>query len=112
MKNLILILSIVSLSQVALAKKGGSDPAKLAYKNSQAGFVSESLENSLRQLTSVNTQMSDMVEDASVVSKTLNDSVVTISLNDGSAISFTCQRIDDLSNGGTVVKKDVICVQQ
>lgn len=111
--NIIIIMALtLGLSATAFAKKGGSDPIKLAFKNSQAGFISESLEQSMMDYTSANPEQKDAVLDASVVTKTPDEAVVTISLADGSAVSFVCQKIDDLSNGGTVLKKEAVCAQQ
>ncbi len=108
MKKLVLALTIMSLSQFAFAKGGGN----LVFKNSQAGFVSESLEESLEHFVRVNPAMKDMVQNATVVSQTPDDSVVTISMDDGSAITYTCVRFDDWSKGGTVLKKEVVCRAQ
>ncbi len=112
MKKLVLSMIILGLSQIAAAKGGGSNPAKLAFKNSQAGFVAESLEDSLRRFSTANVEMRDLVQDATVVSETPNDSVVTISISDGTAVTYTCLRFDDWSKGGTVLKKEVVCQAQ
>lgn len=109
MKKILLVLTVLGLTQAALAKGGGNNPGKLAFKNSQAGFVSESAEHSLQMFVRANSVLKDSVQNVTVVSQTPDDSVVTISLNDGSAVTYTCLRFDDWSNGGTVLKKEVVC---
>lgn len=112
MKKVLLTLMVLGLTQMAAAKGGGNTPEKLNFKNSQAGFVAESLEHSLRLFVTTNDAMKDLVQDASIVSETPDSSVVTLSLSDGSAVTYTCNRMDHWSQGGTVLKKEVICAAQ
>lgn len=112
MKKLVLSILIIGISQAGFAKGGIDSPQEAAFKNSQAGFVSESLEHSLEQFVRANPELKDSVQDASVVSETPEDSVVTISLSDGNAVTFTCAAFDDWSNSGTVLKKEVVCRRQ
>ena len=109
MKKLILAIALMGISQLGFAKGGIDSPAEAAFKNSQAGFVAESLEHSLEQFVRANP--------ASILLlwryfRTPEDAVVTISLADGNAVTFTCAAFDDWSNSGTVLKKEVVCRRQ
>lgn len=109
LKYVLVALLIAGASQTALARRGGNDPARQAFKNSQAGFVSESLEHSMRIFYRTNQALKDQVVDAAVESTSLDTSVVSIILNDGSEYQYDCLRFDDTSRGGTIIKKEVVC---
>lgn len=109
LKYVLVAVLIAGVSQTAFARRGGDDPARQAFKNSQAGFVSESLEHSMRQFFRVNQALKDEVADATVESTSLDTSIVNIILNDGSEYHYDCLRFDDTSRGGTIVKKEVVC---
>lgn len=112
MKKIILVAAVMFVSSLAFAKNGGSNPSNVAIKSTSAGFLSESLEHSIRQLNLSNPGSLDSVQDASVLSSGTDQTVVTLTMTDGSAVSYLCSRFDHLSKGGTIVKKEVMCQAQ
>ncbi len=108
MKKLMIAATLLTLS-IATQARGGN--ANLDLKNSMAGFASESIEESVRLFYRVNAGLKEQVIGASVTTNTPEDSTVVIELEDGSAFTYSCLRFDDWSNGGTVLKKEVVCRQ-
>lgn len=107
MKKLIVALSLITVAFSAQAR-GGAD-RNPALKNSMAGFVSESLEHSMRLFYTANAAQKDLVTAASVERLTQDDATVVIELEDGTSFTYNCIRFDEWSRGGTVHKKEVVC---
>jgi len=83
--------------------KGGN----IAFKNSMAGFAGESIEHSLLQIFNADGGKNVVGANVEILSET--DSTVYVDLQDGTQLTFQCLRFDDISRGGTVVKKEVVC---
>lgn len=98
----------MALSITAQARGGNTN---LGLKNSMAGFVSESLEHSMRLFYQTNAAQKELVSTASVERLTQDDATVVIELEDGTAFTYNCIRFDHWSRGGTVLKKEVVCRQ-
>lgn len=111
MKNLMITILALSVSFSALASGGSRSGGRtnLGLKNSMAGFVSESLEHSMRVFYRTNAASKDLVLNASVDRISQDESTVVIELEDGSAFTYNCLRFDDWSRSGTVLKKEVVC---
>ncbi len=102
MKQFIAMTALLLVGFSTYAKGGN-----IAYKNSMAGFAGESIEHSLLQVFNANG--GDQVVGTSVELLSDTDSTVLIDLADGSQLTFNCLRFDDISRGGTVIKKEVVC---
>lgn len=109
MKKLTIVATLLTLAFSAHASRGGT--RNLNFKNSMAGFASESVEHSMELLYRTNPAIKDQVVGANVEIISQADSAVIIELTDGSQLSFSCLRFDDWSRGGTVLKKEVACRQ-
>lgn len=110
MKKLVIIAALLTATLSAYATGGGSGNGRdLGLKNSMAGFASESIEHSMRILYRTNPGLKDQVAGAQVELLSAQDSTVSIDLNDGTVMTYTCIRFDDWSRSGTVLKKEVVC---
>lgn len=110
MKKLLIITVLMATSFTTNASGGSRSGGKdRVLKNSMAGFVSESIEHSVRNLYRSNPSIKDQVAGASVQTLSDSDSTVTIELADGSELVYNCIRFDRWSNSGTVLKKEVVC---
>ena len=109
MKKLIVAATLLTLTLSAQASRGGD--RNLGFKNSMAGFASESIEHSMRLLYRTNPAVKDQVVGANVQIASAQDSTVAIELADGTELIYSCIRFDDWSRGGTVLKKEVVCRQ-
>jgi hypothetical protein len=107
MKKLIIAATLLALTVSAQARRGGN--TQLPLKNSMAGFASESIEESTRLFYRLSPALKDQVIGAQVELVSGTDSNVQIELTDGTVANFNCIRFDDWSNGGTVLKKEVVC---
>ncbi len=108
MKKLALVASLLVGSSVAMAR-GGEEGARVPARGTQAWFVAESIEHSMRLAIAGNNALQAEITSASS-EVTGNEAVVSIGLTSGESINYKCLMFDTTSRGGTVVKKDVNCL--
>lgn len=106
MKKLLIAATLLTIGFSAQASEGRRN---IAFKNSMAGFASESIEESMELLYRTSPTLQNQVMGASVELLNEQDSTVVVSMNDGSELAFNCLRFEDTSNSGTVIKKEVVC---
>lgn len=106
MKKFIIAATLLTIGLSAQARGGDRD---IAFKNSLAGFSSESIEESMKLLYRTTPALQNQVTGASVELLNEQDSTVLVTLNDGTELIFNCLRFDDTSRGGTIIKKEVVC---
>jgi hypothetical protein len=101
-----LVILALSMGLPALAKKGGNGNLSAA---TNAGFIAEATEHSIRRfLLFSDAAGADSV--TGVQAALVSQDVVKVLLQTSSgAKEFSCQRFDDVSQGGTIVKKEVVC---
>lgn len=109
MKKLITITALLTLAFSAQARRDGD--TNQAFKNTMAGFASESIEHSLELMVRQAPATAAQVVSTNVQILTQDDSIVVVGLADGSELTYNCLRFDEWSRGGTVHKKEVICRQ-
>ncbi len=109
MKKLLITLSFVLIPTFSFASSGSSNGRDLQFKNSEAGFVSESVEHSMRIFSQTQFYMAVKVTGLQVQIPQAGESLVTLSLSDGNEMTYTCFQFDDWSRSGTVLKKEVAC---
>lgn len=95
----ILLLTVLFGAITASAKNGGNQPM------TPDRFLEESIEYSIA-MTKMTGAVVASVSTQSVDADTM---IVAVSATNGSLYSYECNIVDDFSNGGTVVKKDVLC---
>jgi hypothetical protein len=108
MKKLVVIASMLVGSSVAMAR-GGEEGTRVPARGTQAWFVAESIEHSMRLAIAGNNALQAEISSASA-EVTDNEALVSLGLASGESISFKCLMFDTTSRGGTVVKKDVNCL--
>ncbi len=117
MKKLSLALVLASLAMPAFGginKNGGGNSGGNGgvLAGSRAGMVSEAIEHSLRQMSLVDAPQSKN-EVTSVEAKFNSDTQVDVRiLLRSGAFDYRCSSFDHLSHGGTVLKKEFLCVRQ
>lgn len=103
MKQTLIFALLTIASTFAVAKGGGSKPM------TPERFIHESIEDSM--VLAKNSGAGTILFTSATV---VDTETVTISINDtlGGAFEFQCVLVDDVSQSGTVVKKDVRCLAQ
>lgn len=103
----ILLVSVLGLASTAALARGGNDEDRFPARGTQAWFVAESLEHSIR-LLGAGTNIEQDLWSANVETAEGN-ATVTLQQSSGTA-TFSCVMVDESSRGGSVIKKDVNCV--
>lgn len=109
MKKWIVALSVFA-SFSALARGGGGNGGGGLPLNSMAYLVHEATENSMRLLLSAEPAAANLVSgiDANMIDAQ-GTTLVSIELGAERVVKYLCTPFDDLSHGGTIVKKEMVC---
>jgi hypothetical protein len=108
MKNVIITATLALTAATSFAR--GGDTARIPSRLSQAGILLEASEHAVRSLIVTGTAESAIESvESSVVEQGYK---VLVGLDAGTVVTFTCSLMDELSHGGTVLKKEVRCFKQ
>ena len=109
MKKLIVACSLFA-SFSAVARGGGENGGGGFPLNSMALLVHEASEKSLRLMISSDPQSANLVSgmDSQVIDP-IGTTAVSIELGAQRVVKYLCTPFDDLSHGGTIVKKEMAC---
>jgi hypothetical protein len=98
--KVLLITLITVVSAMAHAKGGGNQPM------TPEKFMHDSVEHSLLLAKNAGAGMITATNAQAIDTETIN---VTFTSEDGATFSYQCILVDEISKGGTVMKKDVRC---
>jgi hypothetical protein len=109
MKKITITLALVPF--LALARGGGNDGGGNTGITNLADFAREATEHAFRQMKSIDApQALNLVKDVYTELTSPTDASVSIGLNgELKELNYSCKLIDEVSRGGSVIKKDVVC---